>query len=352
MPSRARTGTILADKPVAAPAIDLPARDLLSVVFAVYNEQDAVPLLLDQLHEVLDTIDLDYEIVAVDDGSKDQSLAIARDRIRSIPKLRVVEMYRNYGQVNAASAGLSVARGKWIVTMDGDLQHDPKDIPRFVAEIAKGHDLVATYRARRDESLRRKAISFVGNRVNRFLVGLPIMDFGSSFRLFSSRIMDMFTDSAGYVHYNTPGLYGNARSYVELPITQAARPFGSSKWGIMAFIMFNIDFLAHSKKLVQFLLNIGILGMITGLALYMLTLFGFGEGSRAISAPMTISFTSFLVIILTVIWREIMVLRRDALGQPPYLIAGVWEAGSDGIPVRDDAPLLRAELGLARNARA
>ncbi len=349
MPSRAGTSNEPAD--LLVDGVQSAQRDMVSVVFAVYNEQDAVPLLLDQLKDVLDTISLDYEIVAVDDGSKDQSLAIAREKIRTIPKLRVVEMYRNYGQVAAASAGLSVARGKWVVTMDGDLQHDPKDIPRFVAEIANGHDLVATYRAKRDESLRRKIISFVGNRVNRFLVGLPIMDFGSSFRLFSARLLDMFTDDAGYVHYNTPGLYGNARSYVELPITQAARPFGSSKWGIMAFIMFNIDFFAHSKKLVQFLLNVGILGMITGLVLYLLTVLGFGEPSRAISAPMTISFTSFLVIILTVIWREVMVLRRDALGQPPYLIAGVWMAGSNGSPERDDAPLLRAELRPARNAR-
>jgi len=228
------------------------------------------------------------------------------------------------------AAGMTFARGDWVIMLDGDLQHDPEDIRRLVAEIANGHDLVATYREHRDEKLARLAISWLGNRLNRYLTGVKIRDFGSAYRLFHARLLDMATDTLGYVHYNTPALYMNARSSVELPITQGRRPYGRSKWNLVAFILYNFDFLIHSKKVVQVLLNVGLLGMLIGAILYVAGFLGFAEPARAISAPITLAFTSFLVIMLTVLWRELMQTQRIALGEPPFLVAGIWSDGGEG----------------------
>jgi glycosyltransferase involved in cell wall biosynthesis len=136
-----------------------PKRPDLSVVCTVYNEEEVIPELLDKLALVLSTLDFSSEIVMVDDGSTDRTLARLKSMIGHTPGLRIVELYRNYGQVAALGAGMSIARGDWIVMLDGDLQHDPQDIRRLVAEIANGYDLVATYRDRREETKFRLAVT-------------------------------------------------------------------------------------------------------------------------------------------------------------------------------------------------
>jgi glycosyltransferase involved in cell wall biosynthesis len=318
------------------------ARPALSVVCTVYNEEEVIPELLDKLALVLSSLEFGSEIVMVDDGSTDHTLARLKSMIGHAPGLRIVELYRNYGQVAALGAGMSVARGDWIVMLDGDLQHDPQDIRRLVAEISNGHDLVATYRDHREETNFRLAVTWVGNRVNRYLTGQPIRDFGSAYRLFSARLLDMMTDGLGYVHYNTPALYINARSGVERPITQFRRRYGASKWNLISLIQYNLDFLIHSKKITQVLLTIGVLGMFIGMALYISSLSGFAEPARAITAPISIAFTSFLVMLLAVIWREVMQTQRYARGQPPFLIAEIWRDCGDGSPGPETGPHLRS----------
>jgi glycosyltransferase involved in cell wall biosynthesis len=317
-------------------------RPRLSIVCTVYNEEEAVPRLLDLLAAVVTRIDIASEIIIVDDGSTDRTLARAKAAIDRVPCLRVVQLYRNYGQVTATSAGMTFARGDWVVMMDGDLQHDPEDIRRFVAEIPNGHDLVATYRERREETRRRLFVTWIGNRINRYLTGVPIRDFGSGYRLMSARLLEMITDGLGYVRYNTPALYMNARSVVELPITQSQRPYGKSKWNLIAFILYNLDFLIHSKKIVQVLLSVAVLGGFVGTFLYLLNLIGFAEPARAVSAPVSIVFTSFLVVLLTVIWREVMQTQNLARGQPLFLIAGIWADDGNGVPGLEPDPRLRS----------
>lgn len=326
----------------------------LSVVCAVYNEREIVPKLLAAFQEVLPTLPLSSELVIIDDGSTDGTLDILKSHIGKIDGLRVVQLYSNYGQVAASSAGLSVARGDWIVMMDGDLQHDPKDLARLVAELKHGHDFVATYRDKRDESPLRLLITFVANRVNRFVTGVKVKDFGSSYRLVSARIFDMITDSRGYVHYNTPALYLYSRSIVEIPIVQSARIHGSSKWTLNQFILFNLDFFLHSKKAIQVLLSMGFLGVFTGATLYCLQFTSFGP-AKSISAPITICFTSFLSLLLAVIWREVLQTQRFAMGLPDFLIAAIWHDSGDGTPSADSDAILRSGKPLTlvgQNVRA
>jgi len=341
--SAAHEMAVAADLALGTSSRPAPARPVLSVVCTVYNEEEVIPELLDKLALVLSTLDLSSEIIMVDDGSTDRTLARLKSMVGQARGLRIVELYRNYGQVAALGAGMSVARGDWIVMLDGDLQHDPQDIRRLVAEVAHGHDLVATYRDRREETNFRLAVTWLGNHVNRYLTGEQIRDFGSAYRLFSARLLDMMTDGFGYVHYNTPALYINARSCVELPITQFRRRYGASKWNIVSLIQYNLDFLIHSKKITQVLLNIGVLGMLIGVVLYISSLLGFAEPARAITAPISIAFTSFLVMMLAVIWREVMQTQRYARGQPPFLIARIWRDCGDGSPGPETGPHLRSD---------
>jgi glycosyltransferase involved in cell wall biosynthesis len=304
-------------------------RPVLSIVCPLFNEAPAVAELLRRITEALATPDLSYEIVAVDDGSTDATLATLKDAMLAYPSLRVLELYRNYGQVAALGAGMSVARGRWILMIDGDLQHDPGDICRLIAAANEGHDLVATYRERREEPFSRLAVTWIGNHINRFLTGVDIGDFGSSYRLFDSCLLDMLTDMAGHVHYNTPALYINARSCIEIPITQQHRPHGTSKWDLNAFISYNLDFLARSKRITQLLLAIGIMGMVISGVLYLLSLADVLEGVRTVTTPMSIALVSLLIVLSAIVWREVMQTQRLARGEPPYLINGIW-FGRDG----------------------
>jgi glycosyltransferase involved in cell wall biosynthesis len=310
----------------AAPSIDL------SLVIAVYNEEAIVGELLSQLDAVVSGLGLAYEIIVVDDGSRDGTLATLRRHVGTIAGLRVVELYRNVGQVAAISAGMSVARGAWVLMMDGDLQHSPADIPRFLAERESGADMIGSYREKREVGVKRKAITALVNRVNRLLLGANITDFGSAFRLIRAEIVTMLKDREGYVHYNTPDLYIRARRFVEIPITQKSRKSGSSKWTLLMLVMFNFDFLVTAMRPVLFAVWGSIIGIAVGTTLYLLHLVGAISFVQALTGPVSIVFTSLLMFMLAVIWREMIRGRQLALGTPTFLIHAIHADGAAQAP--------------------
>jgi len=319
----------------SAPSIDL------SVVIAVYNECEVVPELLRRLEAVLRPTGLAYEIIIVDDGSTDDTLATLRSNVPSVQGLRVIELYRNAGQVAAISAGMSVARGSWVLMMDGDLQHDPADIPRFLAERATGADLIASYRAKREETLRRKAITAIINRLNRALLGIRVTDFGSAFRLIRMEIIQLLKDRSGYVHYNTPELFMKARRYVELPIAQGRRKSGSSKWTLLMFVMFNLDILVTAIRPVLLAVAVSAMGVCTGFVLYCLHLIGAIDEVQALTGPASIMLLSALMFMLAVVWRELIRSRQLALGAPGFLIRAIHTGPGSMISDSDQAKTAR-----------
>ena len=149
----------------------------------------------------------------------------------------------------------------------------------------------------------RKLITWIGNRVNRYLTGVAIKDFGSAYRIFDAEVLDLLKDTQACVHYNTPALYLNARNWSEIPIEQYKRPHGRSKWTFIMFVLYNLDFVASSIKPPQILVLVSFFGFIIGSVLYLLNIFGFFEEVRAISAPISISFTSFVIAILALMDR-------------------------------------------------
>ena len=296
----------------------------VSIVCAVYNEGQGVDLLLDKFERVIPRLRTSVELIIIDDGSQDDTLERLKHRTSSFPGLRVIELSRNFGQVRALGAGLTLARGQKIVIMDGDLQHDPEDILSLIEHSFRGYDMVATYRANRGEGIKRRMITWFGNRINRFLTGLDIADFGSTFRVVDRHVLEELTDWQGRVHYNTPMLYAGSKSVIQLPITQYKRRHGQSKWTLNMFLVYNLDFVTASSTLMQFFLMISLGGFIAGLFLYTFKILNIFQDVQALSAPAYILLASLHLALLAIVWREIIEAQKCAKGTPPFIIRAVW----------------------------
>jgi glycosyltransferase involved in cell wall biosynthesis len=153
----------------------------LSVVFPVYNEEENVPILLDEIRKALDGLGLTYEIVAVDDGSTDRSLEVLRSSVEKHPMLRVLALEKNSGQTAALDAAWRGARGTLVVSLDADLQNDPADIPKMLAKLRESNsDMVIGVRVNRRDTWSRRMQSKIGNGVRNWITGDQITDTGCS----------------------------------------------------------------------------------------------------------------------------------------------------------------------------
>ena len=155
----------------------------VSIIVPLYNEQDNVARLCAATHEALVNLPRSYELVLVDDGSSDGTYAAAAAIARADPRVRFIALARNSGQTAAMAAGMANARGKYLVTMDGDLQNDPRDIPMLVDTLEQDYDLVAGWRMKRqDKLITRKIPSRIANRLIGKITGIPIRDNGCSLK--------------------------------------------------------------------------------------------------------------------------------------------------------------------------
>ncbi|MBI3312644.1 MAG: glycosyltransferase family 2 protein [Candidatus Omnitrophica bacterium] len=205
----------------------------LSVIIAVYNEVENLPLLLESLSGVLETMSSSYEIIAVDDGSTDGSDQFLKKEAANYPYLRAVLLRRNYGQTAAFAAGFRHALGQVIVTMDGDLQNDPSDIPSLLAKLEEGYDLVTGWRQNRQDSMLTRIVpSQIANGIISRVFGLKLHDCGCSLKAFRSEIVSNL-HLYGELHRFIPILaYVEGARVAEIPVRHHARRFGHSKYGI------------------------------------------------------------------------------------------------------------------------
>jgi len=206
----------------------------LSVVIPVYNEEPNVVPLVDELDAVMRGIGRSYEIVIVDDGSRDGTQAALRELARQRPNVKAVLMRRNFGQSAAFDAGFSHASGDIVITMDGDLQNDPKDIPALLAKLeeGEGYDLVSGWRrARQDASLRTIA-SRIANWLIRRITGVPVHDLGCSLKIYRADIARELR-LYGEMHRLAAVLAdGMGARIAELVVNHRARRAGKSKYGL------------------------------------------------------------------------------------------------------------------------
>jgi dolichol-phosphate mannosyltransferase len=203
-----------------------PASPALSVVVPLFNEKENVPILQAEFTAALGS--LDYEIIFVDDGSRDGTV----ERIAPDPRVRVLQFERNAGQSAAMFAGLHAANGAVAVLIDGDLQNDPADIPRLLAEIERGADLVCGYRAQRKDTVVKRITSRVANFVRSRFTKDGVRDTGCTLKAMKRECVASLVPFKG-MHRFIPALVkGAGYRLVEIPVNHRPRKFGESKYGL------------------------------------------------------------------------------------------------------------------------
>jgi len=214
----------------------------ISVVVPLYNEEDNVQLLYEEIKGVLDTMAERAEIVFVDDGSRDRTLAKLEAIQAGDDHVRVVSLRRNFGQTAAMTAGFDHARGGIIITMDGDLQNDPHDIPQLVGKLNEGYDVVTGWRHdRQDAFLSRRLPSQLANRLISWVTGVGLHDYGCTLKAFRREVIDNI-NLYGEMHRFIPAIAsGMGISFTEVKVNHRARRFGTSKYGISRTIRVVLD---------------------------------------------------------------------------------------------------------------
>ena len=214
----------------------------VSVVVPVYNEEANLPALVPRLLAVLGGLGRPVEAVFVDDGSRDRSLEILKEAAASNPGLvKVVELVRNAGQHMAIMAAFTATSGEYVITIDADLQNPPEEIPKLVAAMDGGHDVVGTVRRDRRDSFFRKAASRLVNRMTALMTGMRLNDYGCMLRGYHRDVVDVMLAS-GEVSTFIPALAQQyARRPVEIPVAHAERTAGESKYSLYRLLRLNFD---------------------------------------------------------------------------------------------------------------
>ena len=205
----------------------------LSIVVPIYNEEESLPFLVNQLLDAVRPMDETFELVLVNDGSSDNSAEVIKKLSFEVSELVVVLLRKNYGQTAAMAAGFDIACGEVVVTLDGDLQNDPADIPLLVNKIRNGFDLVSGWRYRRqDAAISRKLPSRIANRLIGKVTGVRLNDYGCSLKAYRKEVLsDMRL--YGELHRFLPVLANiEGARITEVKVNHRARQFGSSKYGI------------------------------------------------------------------------------------------------------------------------
>jgi len=239
----------------------------LSVIVPLYNEEECVTLLYQSIVKSVDTMGMDYEILFVDDGSKDKTVPIASELASHDTRLRVIKFRRNYGQTPAMAAGIDHARGKILVTMDGDLQNDPDDIPKLVNKIDEGFDIVVGWRFnRQDKLLTRKIPSRIANWLIGKITGVPIKDNGCSLKAYRADVIKhipLYSE----MHRFIPAMTSLAGTKIaEVKVKHHARMYGESKYGLSRTYKVLVDLITIKTILTAFSKPLFIFSIVAGIS--------------------------------------------------------------------------------------
>jgi len=313
----------------------------VSVVVPVYNEQDNIKLLHERIVEALSSLGYDSEIIYVDDGSTDESLDLLKQVAQSDKRATVIQLRRNFGQTAAMSAGIDHASGEVVVLMDADLQNDPLDIPKLLAKIDEGYDLVSGWRRnRQDHWLWRKFPSYVANRIISVITGVHLHDYGCTLKAYRRDVLANFR-LYGEMHRFIPAFVGLVGGLVtEIPVDHHPRVHGTSKYGLgrtfrVILDLLTVKFLGSYAKSPIYLFGgsglilvglslITCLGMIVQKVLY---------GVSFIQTPLLLLSALFFILgfqsVLLGLTAEMLVRTyHESQGKPTYVIRRVFSSRS------------------------
>lgn len=219
----------------------------ISIVIPVYNEQEVLEMLYQRLMSVMDNLQKPYEVILVNDGSRDKTPKILNEFFERRPdSIRVVHFSANYGQHLAIMAGLEQVRGQIIITLDADLQNPPENIPNLIAKIEEGYDVVSGYRENRQDRVWRKKISQLHNYFRAKMIPNIIMkDEGCMLRAYRRNIVDLMISSQETNTFINALALSYAHNPTEIPVTHEARAAGESKYNFYKLIRYNFDLITN-----------------------------------------------------------------------------------------------------------
>ncbi len=307
----------------------------VSVVIPVYNEEANLEALYERLEGVLQSTGRPYEVIFVDDGSRDRSLDILCRLQEKFGAVRVIQLNRNYGQHAAVFAGMDHARGEVIVTLDADLQNPPEEIPRLLDKIAEGHDVVGGWRESRQDHVFRRLFSWVVNKVTSRLVGVKMQDYGCMLRAYRREIVEVLrgcSENSSFI----PALANTfAGSPVEIPVGHNRRNGGRSKYNLFRLARLNFDLMTGFSLLpiqVVSLAGIGIalLGFGFGgyLMLRRLIIGPESEGAFTLFAILFV-FVGLQILALGLIGEYIGRIYMEVRRRPRYVIRRIYETNAE-----------------------
>jgi len=201
----------------------------ISMVIPVYNEEENLPILVARLVEVLESLGKTYEMIFVDDGSKDKSREVLKGMTSKHPQIRILGFKYNCGETAAGAAGLKEARGDIVITIDADLQNDPKDIPGMLAYLEE-YDMVTGWRQKREDSWVKRVTSKIANRIRNGLSGESIQDSGCTFRAYKRECLQNLKLYKGMHRFMPTLVKMEGFRVIEVPIAHHPRQFGVSKY--------------------------------------------------------------------------------------------------------------------------
>ena len=308
----------------------------LSIVIPLYNEEESIPHLRTALTEALEHAGESFEMIVVDDGSRDNSFALLKGWAAQEPRLTVIRLRRNFGQTAAFSAGFDHARGEIVVTMDADLQNDPADIPKLIAKMDEGYDIVSGWRIhRQDRFLDRKLPSMIANRLISNVTDVQLHDYGCSLKAYRRDVLQ-HVKLYGELHRFIPALASQVGGTVaEVAVNHRARQFGSSKYGISRTVRVMLDLIlvwflgTYSTRPIHVFGGAGFLSAAIGvlIGLY-LTFVKLGLGENIGSRPMLLLAVLLVVIGVQLVTMGLigeMTIRtyHESQNKPIYLVKEV-----------------------------
>jgi undecaprenyl-phosphate 4-deoxy-4-formamido-L-arabinose transferase len=330
------------------------ARPQVSVVIPCYNEELNIPNLVGRLFKTLDQMGRTYEVVFVDDGSKDRTLELLVAATKDRPNVRIIELARNAGQHNAIFAALAASRGNTVVTLDADLQNPPEEIPKLLAKIDEGYDVVGGWRKKRDDPLFRKLASKIVNKMIRRATGVYLNDYGCMLRAYTRPVAKRMARAREITSF-IPALANQMSGKVaEVEVEHAARSAGESKYSIWKLVKLQFDLMTGFS--VIFLQSISGLGMVVAFGAILMGLYlgvrriAFELGGGWVTAKTLEDehgiFTLFAVLFFVIGCQFVAIgvlgeyvgrIYTEVRRRPRYLVRKVWR-GSPKLPEAQPSP--------------
>ncbi len=307
------------------------ARPRVSLVIPVFNEEPNLPLLLDRLAKVGGSLGA-YEVVLVNDGSTDGSLALLRQAAAGGPHLVVVDLNRNYGQHAAVFAGFATARGEVIVTLDADLQNPPEEVPRLVAKIDEGYDVVGSVRVQRQDTLFRRIASRLVNKITARTTGAKLSDYGCMLRAYRRGVVEALSAS-GEISTFIPVLADMfAGRVTEIPVAHSERAAGTSKYSAWKLVRLQFDLMTSFTVLpLRVTMGVGVVTAVASLAVAAVLLAGrlvYGT-EWAVSGIFTLfallfGLLGFLVFAVGMLGEYVGRIYMEVRRRPRYVVRSVY----------------------------